>query len=177
MKPEEPRSEALERCMELFALHQRRLYLYVSALIPSPADADEVLHETNIVIWKKFDQFEPGTDFLTWAFRIAHYQALEQRRKKAQSAPGFSLEVMEQLAGKAIEQDADLEHRRAALIDCRKKLGSSDRDILERCYAPNARVTRIANEMGKTATSLYRSLRRIRQLLTDCVRRTLAAEA
>lgn len=163
--------------MELFALHQRRLFLYISALIPSPGDADEVLHETNIVIWKKFDQFEPGTDFLTWAYRIAQFQALEYRRRKAKAMPGFSPDVMAQIAGRALDEDAHLERRRSALADCTRKLEHPDRTLLEQCYVPGARVAEIARNTGRTATSIYRTLRRIRNLLMDCVRRSLAAEA
>src|SRR5688500_9078964 len=105
-------NDPLKRCMELFALHQRRLLLYISALLPSPGDAEEVLHETNIVIWKKFEQFHEGGDFLTWAYRIAFYQVCEYRRRKSRSPAGFSPEVLEQLAETARNEDEVLERRR-----------------------------------------------------------------
>src|SRR5687768_16479673 len=114
--------DPMERCMELFALHQRRLLLYIRALVPSPADADEVLHEINIVIWKKFDQFHEGGDFLTWAYRIAYYEICEYRRRKARSPAAFSPEVLEQLAETARTEDDVLERRRSALSRCAQKL-------------------------------------------------------
>ena len=160
--------------MELFALHQRRLHLYLSALLPSPADAEEVLHETNIVIWKKFDQFQPGGDFLTWAYRIAYLQTCDYRRRKARSGLGFQPDVLEQLAETARAEDELLERRRAALAECTKKLDAEDRTLLEECYAPEARISDVAERLGRTATSLYRSLRRIRQLLGACIERSLA---
>ena len=177
MQPGEPPPDALARCMELFALHQRRLSLHISALLPDPADAEEILHETNIVIWKKFDQFEPGTDFLTWAYRIAFYQILEHRRRKAKSRAAFSQDLLRQLAAGGEREDAHLERRRAALAECRKKLPAEDRTLLEECYAPGARIATVAGAGGRKATSLYRSLRRIRQLLMECIERTLATEA
>lgn len=166
----------LARCLELFHLHQRRLLLYLQALLPSPADADEALQEANIVIWKKFGEFAGG-DFLSWALRIAHFQALEHRRRNAQRHPGFAPELLDQLALRAREESDLLERRRAALTGCTKKLDADDQGLVEACYAPGARIHDVAARLGRTATSLYRSLRRIRQLLQACVDRTLAREA
>jgi RNA polymerase sigma-70 factor (ECF subfamily) len=168
--------DPVERGMELFALHQRRIFLYISALVPSPADAEEIAHETNIVIWKKFDQFQPGGDFLSWAYKIAYYQILEQRRRKARAPAGFSPEVLEQLAQTARDEDENLERRRTALVGCTRKLPASDQALLEECYGAGARVESVAGRKGRAPTSVYRSLRRIRQWLTECVERTLAAE-
>lgn len=163
--------------MELFALHQRRLFLYISALLPSPADAEEALHETNIVIWKKFEQFREGGDFLTWAYRIAYLQVLEYRRRTSKAPFGFSPEVLEQLAERARAEDEGLERRRRALEGCSRKLSPGDQALLEECYAPGAKVGEIAGHKGRSSTSLYRSLRRVRQWLSECVERALAAEA
>jgi RNA polymerase sigma-70 factor (ECF subfamily) len=168
---------SMDRCLELFALHQRRLFLYISALLPSPADVEEALHETNVVIWRKFDQFHEGGDFLTWAYRIAYLQVCELRRRKSRAPAGFSPDVLEQLAGTARAEDEALERRRGALERCTGKLPPGDQALLEECYAPGAKVGAIAGQKGRTPTSLYRSLRRIRQWLTECVERTLAAEA
>ena len=167
--------EPLERCLELFALHQRRLSLYIRALVPSPADADEILHETNVVVWRKFDQYQPGTDFLTWAFRIAQFQILDWRRRTAKSRARFSDDVLDQLAVTAMEDSDDLERRREALKSCRGKLPSADRELLEACYAPGASVEAVARTLGRASTSVYRTLRRVRQMLLDCIQRTLSA--
>ena len=173
----EPRQDPIERSLALFELHQKRLFLYIRALIPDPAEAEEILQETTIVVWKKVDEFRPGTDFFQWVSRIAHFQILEHRRRRARSQRSFSPELLDQLAGSAREEEPELERRRAALENCRRKLAASDRDLLEACYAPQARVEDVAARSGRAATSLYRSLRRIRQLLTDCVERTLSLEA
>jgi RNA polymerase sigma-70 factor (ECF subfamily) len=164
-----------EVALDLFSRHQRRLFLYISALVPSPADVEEILHETNIVVWKKFDQFQPGSDFLAWAFRIAHLQVLDHRRRAARTRARFSDEVLEQVAGLAAREDEDLERRRQALQGCRGKLPDPDRALLDACYAPGATVEDVALRLGRAPTSVYRSLRRLRQILFDCVQRTLNA--
>lgn len=177
MSEPDPHDARLQRCLELFAAHQRRLQLFISALLPSPADADEVLQETNIVIWKKFDQFDPdrpGSDFVAWALRIAGLKVQEYRRRQARLAASFSPEVLEQLIGAAQTQEPQLEDRRTALEHCLKKLPEDDRELLETCYAPGAKVEQVAVETSRVATSIYRSLRRIRRVLAECVNRQLA---
>ena len=168
---------SLEHYLDLYSDHQRRLYLYINAMLPNPADADEVFQETNIIIWRKFDQFEPGTDFLAWAYRIAFLQAKDYCRRAKRSTLCFSPDVMEQISGRITDDDDALESRRTALEDCKQKLDAEDRELIDRCYAPQAKVEQVAKEFNRQSTSVYRSLRRIRQLLLTCITRTLQGEA
>lgn len=169
-------TDPTERSLELFALHQRRLSLYISALVPSPADADEILQETNVVIWKKFDTFTPGTDFLSWACRIALYQVLDYRRRRARSPALLSEDVTRQVAEVAERERGILERRREALQECRAKLAPGERRLLDECYRPDVEIREVAQRLGRVPTSLYRTLRRIRQALMDCIQRRLASE-
>ncbi|QDU61193.1 RNA polymerase sigma factor CnrH [Planctomycetes bacterium Pan216] len=172
-------SERLDQCLSLFARHQRRLSLFISSLLPNPADADEVLQETNIVIWNKFDQFDPdrpGGDFLAWAFRIASLQVRDYKRRRSATAT-FSPLVLDQLAATWLAEQPLLEARREALSLCLSKLPDEDRSLLEDCYAPGSKVAHIAKRLSRTATSVYRSLRRIRHVLAACIDRQLAGES
>ena len=170
----------LARCLELFERYQHRLRSLIRAILVSPADVDEVLHETNITIWQKVDQFDPtSTDrnFLSWAMQIARLKTLEHLRKlKSQGIPALNEGLADQLAQVSQSEAEELARRREALTTCLQKLNSADRAVIDRCYAYGASVPEIAQQMGRTATSLYRSLRRIRQALSACIERQLAAE-
>jgi len=50
---------------------QRALYCFITTLIRRPADAEDVLQETNLVLWRKAAEFISGRDFMPWALRIA----------------------------------------------------------------------------------------------------------
>jgi RNA polymerase sigma-70 factor, ECF subfamily len=174
-----PDSPHLDACMEQLALVQQRLAGFVRALLPNAADADEVLQETNIIIWQKIDQFDPdrpGSDFLSWAFRIAALQAKNYHRRQARN-PGFSEELMDELAVAAVTQQPTLEARREALRACIKGLPDEERALVERCYAPGAQIYEIAKTLTRTPTSVYRSLRRIRRALSVCIQSRLAEGA
>jgi len=54
--------EQTEQFASLLTRNQRRIYLFILACCES-RDAEEVLQETSIVLWRKFDQFKGDTDF------------------------------------------------------------------------------------------------------------------
>ena len=69
-----------------------------------------------------------------------------------------------------------MEARCEALPRCLDKLETDDRQLVQRVHGEGIEVARLAAETGRKETSIYRSLRRIRQLLFDCVERALARE-
>ncbi|MFN7134755.1 MAG: guanylate kinase, partial [Myxococcales bacterium] len=45
-------------------------------------DSEEVIQETNLVLWREFDRFQEGTNFAAWACRVALNQVLAWRKKR-----------------------------------------------------------------------------------------------
>jgi len=174
---DETRSPQLDAILELFSQVQRRLYAYILAMVPSPADAEEVLQETNIVVWKKCDDFEPGSDFRAWVFRIALLEVRKFHERRRHERVGFSEELVEQLSSEYQAHEDELELRRERLNGCLDKLRPPDLDLVRRVYGQGTQVPQLAESTGREPTSIYRSLRRIRQLLLDCVDRTIQSEA
>src|SRR5438067_3592271 len=76
--PEQPGDE--ERLAMLMS-HQRRLFQYILSLLPNLQDAEDVLQETNLVVWRKFAQFQSGTSFFAWAARVAQLEVMKHRKK------------------------------------------------------------------------------------------------
>ena len=60
----------IDEFVRLLAQNQRRLFLYVRTLVPNHADAEEVLQNTNLVLWREFGTFEPGMMAVS-AFAVA----------------------------------------------------------------------------------------------------------
>jgi RNA polymerase sigma-70 factor (ECF subfamily) len=58
----------------LYATHAPWLRGYLLCLVPRWADAEEIFQRCTVLLWEKFDQFEPGTDFEAWACNIARAQ-------------------------------------------------------------------------------------------------------
>jgi RNA polymerase sigma-70 factor, ECF subfamily len=162
--------------VQLFTHHQRRLFLYILSQIPNPIEAEEVLQETNVVIWSKFSQFREGTNFLAWVSQIANYEILKHRTRRKRDRMRFSDQFLETIARDALERSDELEQRRAALVDCLKKLRPRDRELIQQRYAPGEKGKHLAEQIGRPANSVYQSLGRIRRTLMDCIQRRLTAE-
>ena len=166
-----------EEFVQEFTKHQRRLYLYILAQVGRPNDAEEVLQETNLIIWRKAGQFTPGTSFFAWSSRIATYEVLKLRERRGRDKLRFSAEFVELVAAEAGEAGEGWEERRQALSACLGKLRPKDRELIERRYAPGENGKSVAEDLGRPINAVYQSLGRIRRVLLECVHRQLAAMA
>jgi RNA polymerase sigma-70 factor, ECF subfamily len=159
-----------EQFMTLYSGHQRRLYLYTMTLLPAAVDAEDVLQETNLVLWRKFDQYQPGTNFFAWACQITRFEVLKYREKRARAAMLLDPDVFDQLAEVAIKQVEHLdESHRRALVDCMDRLSAGDRDLMRKRYAEAMAVQAIAAAMNRSPNAVSKSLGRIRRLLLECI--------
>ena len=169
-------SPKVERFAQLLATCQRRVFLYALGLVHNAADAEEILQETNLVLWRKFDQYRPGTNFAAWACRIAHYEVLKFRERRAREERVFSSEFVEALAVESVGAMDLLDARRDALVRCLGKLNKRDRQLVTRRYQERATTRSVATVLGRSVQGTRKALHRIRMALLACIQRTLAAE-
>lgn len=152
---------------------------FVTSLLPNWEGVDEVMQETSLVMWRKFDQFDPdrpNSKFIDWAFMIARYEVLRYRRKKATDRLVFSEDVYELLASEAAEMAAERnpERQLKALKVCTAKLAPGQRDLLQTSYADGVSIKQAAETVGRTPTGLYKALARIRRNLRRCIELTIS---
>ncbi len=62
--------------LRLFVTHQPGIFAYILSLVPHWSDAEEILQETSVVLWRSFGDFTIGTNFKSWALTVAHNQVL-----------------------------------------------------------------------------------------------------
>ncbi|MCC6494573.1 MAG: sigma-70 family RNA polymerase sigma factor [Pirellulales bacterium] len=163
--------------VELYSGNYPRLQYYVLTLLPSAGDAADVLQETSLVLWKKFDSFESGTNFFAWACKIARLQAMKYRQRQGRAARLFEIHVMEVLAEEANDEEFGRTPPLPVLKSCLERLAESQRSLILRRYLPGMTVKLLATELGRSANSLSHSLGRIRRVLLECIKRKLAQEA
>jgi RNA polymerase sigma-70 factor (ECF subfamily) len=157
-----------------FLAERRSIFEYILALLPNPADAEDVLQETSTVLWQRFAEFTPGTSFIAWARQVAYYKVCEYRRQSRRQAVVLDDGILELVAAEFVAEDPFVESRRSALRQCLEKLPHNDHQLFERRYLGRSRGKDLAKELGRSADSVYKSLGRIRRTLLECIRRTLA---
>lgn len=166
--PEESPPDRAEDFLLLLNEHERALKGYVHSLVREPSDAEDVLQETRLVLWRCFDDFTPGTNFKAWARKIAFHQILAHRRK-AKRAVALSEECLELLAS-ALDRHEERHSRQAeALKECVRRLSRPHRQIFLMRYSREMEISDIAQAVRRTEGAVYRLLSRLRALLQDCV--------
>jgi RNA polymerase sigma-70 factor (ECF subfamily) len=166
--------ETAERFAGHMARHHTALMGFILSLVPNWTDAEDLLQQTSVVLWRRFGEFRSGSDFMAWACQVARYHVLNHRRQRSRDRHLFSDEVLDIMAEEAVTHAEELDSERHALGGCLEKLDPKSRRLLGRCYEPGTAVTRVAEELGRTPNSVYKELNRIRDALLRCIRRTLA---
>ena len=167
-----------EDYLHLLNEHERSLAAYVHSLVPSTADADDILQEAKIVLWKRFAEFAPGTNFLAWARRVALNLILNFRRSQQRRATSSIDEEFIRSVAHEIDRRSDhFESRSQALRRCLEKLPRPHRQAIFWRYYEDCDIEEIADRTNRTEGATYRLLSRIRHLLNECVTRTVKAEA
>ena len=161
--------------VRLLSQYSSRIFGFLLALCVNRADAEDVFQNTSVVLWEKFDTYEPGTNFLAWACRIAYFEALYNRRK-SRRVKTLSDAAWEALASDAMATSHVREDRKEFLAECLQKLRPGDRDLLHQKYFMQRSVAEIAENGAKSIYSIYRSLTRIHESLLQCMRRSMSTD-
>jgi RNA polymerase sigma-70 factor, ECF subfamily len=170
-----------EMFAELLAAQQGRLLAFIYALVHNIGDAEDIYQETAIALWRKFDQYEPGTNFSAWAKEMARFEALHFLRHKRCNKLVFDDELLNKLAQtqaklEILQECGDSESYHQSLLDCMDRLDAADRRLITLCYSRKSTLKAMAEQEGRSPPSVCNSLKRIRGVLFDCIRQSVSAE-
>lgn len=161
-----------EEFVSLLTAEQHNLRYYLITLLGDYNAAENVLQETNIVIWRKSGDFTPGSSFSNWARKIAYWQALAYTRNKNRDRHVFSEELMHQIAARPL-MDIDVSEARLALRHCLSKLPPKHRDLIQRRYMTGESTKKLADHLGGSVSALHVRIHRIRRVLLGCIRKQM----
>ncbi len=149
---------------------QPGLRAMIRSLLPREADANDVLQETNMVLWRKREDFDHSKRFMSWACGIAANLVKVHLRKqyKDQWVP-FDEELVSQIADQALLRSENFDERLEVLNECIKKLPQGQRRMVELRYTEGTSVTTIAELVGRSVDAISMTLYRARQGLAKCV--------
>jgi RNA polymerase sigma-70 factor, ECF subfamily len=162
-----------EQFVRLFVEGQREILRYILRLVPDIDDAHEILQDTAVDLWRKFDRYDPALAFAPWACGFAFRRVLKHREQQARRVKYLSIESLTLVAAETSEKDGILDDRRRALERCLEQLPEDDRLVVEYRYRGQMSVAKIAEITGRNTSALYKALERIRARLFECVNRRL----
>lgn len=152
----------------LLTSNQHRILAFIQSIVFNRADSEDIMQDTSTLMWRKFDEYKPGTDFTAWGITIAKFKILEHQKKK--KIYSLSEETLSLLSDQSEKMIPELERRFEALEHCIKKLSGRDLKLIELRFSNHYNAKDIANRVGTTLNMVYRHMSRIKLLLINCVK-------
>lgn len=170
---------------ELVEKHQGRVYQHASRLMGNAQDAEEVLQDTFLQVFRNLHRFEERSRFSTWVYRIATNEALMRLRRV-----GRRREVsLEDLPGTALEQAGE-SVQALARSPADRVMDREVREVLQRALSELPEEYRVvfvlrdvdeltnaeaAEILGLTVAAVKSRLHRARLFLRDRVAASLGS--
>jgi len=156
--------------LKLLSMYERDIRVYVIAMVGKVCDAEEILQDVRLAMWKNFDQFEQGTNFKAWARKIAYHRILTFRTNRSREArrAELSREFYDSI-NNAVEKVVEQGPHQEILSQCLQKLSTEHLQIIRLRYTDGKSVEEVSRSIKRTVTATYRVISRIRESLRKCV--------
>ena len=148
---------------------QSRLFGFLFKRLADREQAREVLQRTNLVLCRKADNYEPGTNFKAWAMTVANYEVMSYRKRQVRERLVFTDEVDAMLGPDPDGRSLSQSDRVAHLNHCLKVMSSKNRELIEWRYQGERTMEKIAEEIGSTIGAVKVKLHRLRRQLLGCI--------
>jgi RNA polymerase sigma-70 factor, ECF subfamily len=162
---------------ELVACYQSQLYAYIFAVVKNREDTEDLFQSVCLVLWRKFELFQPGSSFFSWARQTAKLMVCNFLRHKRHLSTAASEDLLDALAETVSKVEGDgVELHVAALRQCKEKLIAADEELLQLRYVEDLGIREIADRLQRLQPSVCRSLNRIRRWLLECIQMEMARQ-
>jgi RNA polymerase sigma-70 factor (ECF subfamily) len=158
-----------------FLAVQSDLRAFIGAAVRDPATREDVFQEVAMILWKKFERYDPARPFGAWARGIASRKILEDHRMKGRLPESCTPEALEMLSSGFMADAAESpwEARETALNQCLDTLPERSARLIRDRYHADQPMEAMAAKAGLSVEALYQTLSRLRRQLRDCVQRRL----
>ncbi len=172
--PEPPEPDEF---VSLILSNQVRIHNFIRSLVSNRQDAEDLFQKTSMVLWRKFDQYESGTNFASWAMRVAYFEVCDYRKKLARSKVTFNQEIFDALSEKVAELSLGADERREALEFCLGSLSDVNKELIQLRYMQDKTVEEVAEAVDRPVKTVYRILQQVRSWLQGCIETRLSRES
>lgn len=156
--------------IKLFVQHEAELRGFAISLVPSMADAQDVVQDACIAMWGRIGSLDNEDGFVPWAYTFVRLTALNRIRKLRRSKLVFSEALVELNAEEAGQETERVRAEHQALRQCMESLPPQHLALVRSYYrAGKVRMEDLAQEMERPVAGLYKALERARAALRECI--------
>jgi RNA polymerase sigma-70 factor, ECF subfamily len=160
---EQPAKPAADPREEIIA-HLSSLRAFAMSLTRNPSAADDLVHDTIVKAWSKFDLYRPGTNLRAWLLTILRNTYYSGRRKQAREVADSDGAMTERLATKP---DHDGRLALADLATAFARLPAEQREVLILVGAMGFSIEEAAETCGCAPGTVKSRANRGRRALAD----------
>jgi RNA polymerase sigma-70 factor (ECF subfamily) len=157
--------------VELFRTINRRTFQFARHLLDNEQDAEEVLHDTAMELWRRPEGFRGESRFMTYVLGIAHNKALgmlrARGRREAQAQDDLD-EVADDDGSTPFEIVCTKESF-AAVARCMDRLSNRQRVIVHLAYFEDLSREEIGRIIGCTGNAVRQHLMHALRKLKACL--------
>lgn len=168
LKSEKHKEQAFK---SLLTLYKERLYWHIRNMVKSHDDADDVLQNTFIKIYKNINNFKGDSKLFSWMYRIATNESITHINKKAKRLQ-ITNEEVQQLAINNLESDVYFEGNsiQLKLQQAIATLPQKQQQVFNLKYFENIKYKDMADILetseGALKTSYHLAVKKIEAFLT-----------
>jgi len=153
---------------ELYKRYSGPIFYYLLRLIHEKKDAEDLLQEVFLAVWKGARNFRGQSQVKTWLYRIAHHQAISWLRRHKEVAPFDDLFETDRRDGpEEVVSGHWLSDQIQEALDA---LSSKQREVIELTFIHRMSYTEIAEIMGCPVGTIKSRMSYALRMLNDMVK-------
>ncbi len=159
-----------KRAMQvLYARHNVRVYRFIVGLTRDESQAEDLVSEVFLDVWRKAGQFGARSKVSTWLLAIARHKTYSAfaHRTDAQLDEHFAATIEDPADGPG--SILDKKDRSSALAHCLTRLSSAHREIIDLVYYHEKKIEEVAQITGiplaTVKTRMHYARKRMAELL------------
>lgn len=152
----------------LYDRYHRKLYGYIRKIVLTHENADDVLQNTLMKVYKNIAGFRGDSSLKNWIFRIAHNEALQLLRKNKRQATSYADGIKDCILHADPYFRGDTVHE--LLLEAIASLPDRQRQVFELRYFADFKYKDIATDLQVTEGALKASYHHAVLKITEYVK-------
>lgn len=157
---------------KLLDLYQKRLYWHIRKLVITHENADDVLQNTFLRVYKSLPNFKQQSSLHTWMFKIAYNESIRflnnEKKKKNESLDDISKTYLNSLTSDPFFEGDEVQFKLQQIL---AGLSENHRHIFQLKYFDDLKFKEIATILGikegTLKTSYYATVKHIKENMVN----------
>ena len=154
---------------ELYGRTSAKMYGICRRMMASDADAEDVLHEAYLTVWRNAGRFDPAKAApITWLAVLTRNKAIDRLRSERSTEPIDAAEEVADAGPSAVDIISNDQDRRL-LAECLDQIDARTRELIRSAFFTGATYPELAAEKGVPLGTMKSWIRRGLMSLRGCL--------